>query len=282
MKIDELPLFKMPKDELAYFSSPKGMVEKIKKTGCMVFSFALDYNKFFDAAYEIDLFKKHFGCIGEIAEAPSCLPDTIRLNLKVSNDVWDAMEMFTLRELKAELKKYAPHKNFISTKNDMSYIFLCMSRKFKAISLLYENVDGQWLIIDPDIAKNNSFRTSSFGYVIHDYFTGYWDKSKQWFPKNWRRSKKESFVWLDHEKSPLFQSEWYSPLTFSYHGHFCIDIPIASSYDDIALIQPFFELSALIRDVQKAQAYLDQATKQLEDAQDSVEKVLVQYELRSR
>lgn len=288
MKIEELPIFKMPTEELSYFQSFNGMVEKIKKTGHMVFSFSLRNNMLFDAAHEIDVFKKHFSCIGEISESSSCLPNTIRLNLKISNDVWDAMEIFKIKDLKSILMHCSSDKMHVyNDAKDDNNVFLCMSQKFKTITLFYETDDRQWLTIDQDTAVNKSFSVFSFGiysfgHMIQEYFTGYWNKSKQWFPKSWSKKKKESFTWLDRNRSPLTNTEFYSTLTFSYYGNFSIDLPIASSYDDIALIQPLFELKLLKNNLQKAQENFCKASKYLEDAQNSVEKMLIEYELKRR
>ena len=264
VKFDDLPVFKLPQQDLIDLQSFDGMIEKIKRTEKMIFSFvgiANDEDKI--------NFEKHFKKIGEVFETKSCIPDYSRMNLEIDINIFDAFKTMSIEKVVELLNKHGMQSTLKNPDCSKIPMLIALSKKFKIALACTSTANRHYVLVDNDTSSNNSFSSCSFGYQICHYLTGYNDSNKKWMNRKW----------LDNHNSPLHGDEYFYSLTFTYHGPFNIDMPIASSTKDLALICPLHELTMLKKAIHDKENALKDVQSKYDQAEDLVDQMLVDFDV---
>ena len=276
MKIVELPLYSsLSKTKLNSLLSFDGMIRKIKKSKSLVFSFIGDANA------DDESFRKHFASTGEIFKTMSCIPGKRRMNLKVDIGLFDAFETMKFGEFLNLIKSLC--NKTISMHNEWNVdlpVLLAVSKKLKTILICMTNSSSNWLMVDEDTSDNQLFSSSSLGYALSRYFSGYLGNSIEVWQPSSLHNKDDGFRWNVDGKSLLDNRIFYNSLTAGYHrGPFKIDIPVVSSIADLKLVQPAIELMWLQHKIDDANDMLDKAKAALRASEDLVENVLLDFDV---
>lgn len=289
MKLNELPIMRLPQEKRLKLASFEDCFRRMHETGKMVFSFAAtaDWTVTDDDKRE---FVERYSPIGKCFEVKAVDPRHTIMGLEVEIGIWDAFEMFkTYTDFNDEFRDFNVRFNFNGP------FIIAVSRKFKALLTLRANSDQhQWMIPDQATQRGEAFSTYSPEYSIAQTVLGHWDKYKVWTPKSLActlpEAELESWIWSDNKSPKSYgiafdrgrNSTSYEPFTYksySTHCSFEIAFPVVASREELGMVAPFFELKAIDEHVDDCVKRVNAALKLKREAESRVESVLLDFDI---
>ena len=249
MKFEDLPIFKLP--DMSKFASTEQCFERIKKNGSFIIS--LWRNLGMDVPLHDGI--RHVDGI-DVYVAPSCIPGSSRLNIKFDLRLFDVFHLTSMHELCSEIYKTIP----VDAVNDMAPIVVAISKRLSLMFMLRQAHDKQWLVLASSI---HELRLCDMLKVKSYAGVSLYDEARTYRNLN------------------SFLNSLGLILLNDNVNNYAYCIPITSSNEDQMIIQPYFELSNLHKNLKDAEKLFNKMKMKMKSAEDNIEQFMIYMDLNA-